>query len=261
MSRGRPVFDFPLPSPDQLLSWGQRRHDFFSTVERLPTRELKLQYLSRAYTAETLRRIKQYRARPVQDILPSSTPPKSAEETELSQASRSVSPARLGPQEDSLWILKEPYAPLSMTLACKPLLDLIAADLDQPERTWKAQLDPAGEPGDLVALLACIELIVQQSRTQKFFRVVFLKECRAWRQADSFFASSAASLDRAAFQASLKPSTETIRLLADSLHNSIGVVTEPDFIHDLMKPERLGAVYAENREKIVSHYVRTVRSV
>lgn len=254
-ARSRNGLEFPIPTPEKLLSWGKRRHRFFDLVEKLPTRELKLQYLSRAYTAEVLRKISV--------TLPAPTPAAehsgSEEHTEVSSESRSAS--EKDEEQDQLTesIRLEPFGQFSAAVSCRPLLDLLARDLNGP-RGRPVPLSEQGEPADLVSLLACIELIVQQARSRQLFRSIRLDECRQRENAELFFERASAELERAVYQASLRPSRQSIRTLADRLHNSIGIVTDLEFVDALMQPDRLRAVYSENREKLLAYYIETLRT-
>src|SRR5690349_6813386 len=115
----RSGLEFPLPTPDKLLSWGKRRHRFFDLVEKLPTRELKLQYLSRAYTAEVLRKISV--TPPPMPVRPAADCSGSEERTEVSSESRSASDSERDEEQDQLVesIRREPFGQFSAATACR----------------------------------------------------------------------------------------------------------------------------------------------
>ena len=239
-----------MPSPEELLKWGDEQRLFHSKLARL-SKEHRLFELAKAYTGDLLR---------AYAVKSNSMADGDRSRTQHSQSSRSASldcieDAR---REDDLArsMLKRDYIAFSLRIHSRMLFGLIGADVNQPGRV-KEELDPTGEPLELVQLLAVVELGIQEDRGITQLRLVY------WTDKDDilseFYERAEKCLDSALYTASLRPSRAMIAEVALRLHAGVGVLLNLKLLDPASDPGQVAEIYANHKAKILTYYATAQR--
>jgi hypothetical protein len=236
-----------MPSPDELLSWSREQRAFHTRVATLP-REQQLFELAKAYTSRVLQSAGQLRT----------ASDKSS--THRSSSSRSVSPDFLADalREDALGkaMLAREHASFSVRIHARRLFEMIQADVNVRGRKT-VQLNPSGEPVELVQLLAVVELGLREDQGGLSLRLVY------WSDKDDvpseFYRRAQDRFEKAIYRASCQPSRDTVAEAALRMHGGVGVLLSLKLLDAVLDPGRLGEIYSEHKLKILSYYALSQR--